>query len=116
MSFTNLLDQTAEIFTRSTTGVSALGNDVTTVASAGAWPCHIQPASEQEVLDDRNQQVSTHIAWFDADAPLNGADFFVIAGERFELVGEPRNWTRPILNAVSHQQCTVRRVTDGNTL
>lgn len=112
----NLFDQVAEIWQRQVSGVSPLGNDLTTAASQGTWPCYIEQSAQTEQLDDRTQNTTTHRVWFGPAAPIRGADYFTVDGERYELDGEPQEWRNPLTKVLHHLECVARRVTDGDPI
>lgn len=65
------------------------GNPVPGPSTEQAWRAWYEPRSSGEDTNAKDQQVYGYWVYLPLDAPLSGADWVVIGGVEYHVVGEP---------------------------
>jgi len=90
MSLRRMLTQTATIVRRSSTGTrDGHGNPTQATVEVPDVPCRLEQTEPREVLVGRETYITTHRAAFLGGTELDGSDELLVAGVRFEVIGDP---------------------------
>jgi hypothetical protein len=91
--FTRLLHQTATLIRPGVSGFDHYGNETVSYPGSGDEPvelrCRIQENAGREDDDDRASVQRTSVGYFDAAELIEPHDRFEIAGEVWEVIGQP---------------------------
>lgn len=95
MSFASMLVRTATVTTHTQTGTpDAHGNPAWVDGTPTDYPAWLEQTGEQEILVERNTQISDHRLFLGADAVIDGNSTVVVDGQAFTVVGPPKlRWT-----------------------
>jgi hypothetical protein len=106
--------QTVTLISRTVSGQDGYGNDVYAETSTDVSPCIVQPAGSVETIQ-WTDEVSTDLTVFlPFGTDIEAIDAVEINGIRYEVQGEPSNWTSPFTGRNSPEQIRVSKVTGAS--
>lgn len=111
MSLTGLLTRACTITHRTwDTTLDAYGDQTATTTTASTV-CELQQQQAQEHTDPGTIADSSWLLVLPAGTTVKTGDTVTVAGDEYEIAGEPWPARNPRTGAASHIECTAKRVT-----
>lgn len=109
MSIAGLLTLTCTITRRAASTVDAYGDETSTETTT-TTVCELQQRQRTEQTDPGTIAESTWLLVLPAGTGVAAGDTVTVAGDAYEVIGEPWGARNPRTTSTSHVEATVRRV------